>query len=95
MGGNVIRSMRRGPYPDFDETEKTAKTTEMVRMAINISTDGEVAVGNTVCFNQAAWIANLSPAELSISAIAVYSWLKSVGWSGLVPIDNWRYVMED
>lgn len=83
-GGNLVRSLMRNPPS---------------RTGRKIKLDGFdfapwFPKRKALYFGELIWLANLPPDEFGSRTKEIYTWLKKHKLSALVPIDNWKEVME-
>lgn len=86
-GGNVFREEIMEQPPAFNPTEKVVSFP-------SITTAVSFLGSPPYCFGQLFWLANLPLPYLGEDAKKIYTALKNASFGALVPIDNYRMVME-
>jgi hypothetical protein len=106
-GGQLLRvTFDPIQMPDFNPSEQTTKLTftESIGSALEYrypimgsarpSQDPKKKRTYTLCASQLFWLAKRPPSELGDTAKYVYQVMDEHNAKGLIPIDNWRTVME-
>jgi len=102
-GGNEWRTVMRGAAPAFDVSERAiefdkramdTETWKFVERYLEIDYEDEEQRPGVLSRSQVSWIANAPLTELGRHARGVYDALEKVGEVALIPIDNFKRVME-
>ena len=96
MGGNKLRMATIGDTPLFDPEAqaKDIPDDSMITLGLeHIMGEALDPDMKKITIEQLHWLAHLSPEALGPPAKPIYTWLNEIKLKGLIPIDNWIYVM--